>query len=356
MKPDLPANETARLRSLHRYAILDSAAEQAYDDITAIASYVAQTPIALISLVDADRQWFKSRIGLSVSETPRDLAFCAHAILNPEAPLLVPDALQDRRFSDNPLVTGTPDIRFYFGMPLVTPDNHALGTLCVIDRVSRALSGEQAKVLAALSRQVVTQLELRRQSTALAQLVEQRDMYLARIEAQHVELREANARLEERSLTDQLTGVGNRAAFDLRLVEEVRRALRHGTGLSMLLVDVDHFKDFNDSFGHPAGDRALQKVAQGLRCERSGDFLARYGGEEFVVLLPATPAEDARVIAERLRRVVAALEIPERPVTVSIGVSTLLAGDTDQSRLVLAADQALYRAKRAGRNRVVCDM
>lgn len=155
------AHELARLETLARYQILDTAAEAAYDNLTQLAAQICGTPIALISLLDHDRQWFKSRVGLTVSETPRVIAFCDHTILQPE-PLVVQDALLDERFATNPLVTGDPNIRFYAGIPLTTPDHYRIGTLCVIDRVSRQLSSEQMQALQVLSHQVVNQLELRR--------------------------------------------------------------------------------------------------------------------------------------------------------------------------------------------------
>ena len=232
MEAAVPASEQTRLEALDRYDILDSEAEQAYDDITMIASCIAQAPIALISLVDRERQWFKSKVGLSVAETSRDVAFCAHALLDGHRPLIVPDALEDERFVDNPLVTGAPNIRFYAGAPLMTSDNQALGTLCVIDRTPRELTADQVQALTALSRQVVTNLELRRVSTDLRRASAAREVYLSQLENYQLKLEAANARLHDLSRTDALTGVGNRAAFDERLREELYRARRYGTPLS----------------------------------------------------------------------------------------------------------------------------
>ena len=167
----LPENESARLAALQAYDVLDTLPEQAYDDITYLAAQICETPIALVSLVDEQRQWFKSKLGLDVSETSRDLAFCAHAILEPKSLLIVEDASKDERFADNPLVLADPAIRFYAGVPLVTSTGHALGTLCVIDRKARQLSEAQQETLRALSRQVIAHLELRRSVAELRQLV-----------------------------------------------------------------------------------------------------------------------------------------------------------------------------------------
>ena len=162
----LPKNEPARLEALRQYEILDTDPEEVFDDITRLAAYVCQTPIAVISLVDQDRQWFKARHGLGPAETSRDCAFCAHAILE-ETPMVIPDALSDNRFSDNPLVTSEPYIRLYAGAPLITPEGFRIGTLCVIDRVSRELDPGQVAVLRMLANQVMTQLDLRREIAAL---------------------------------------------------------------------------------------------------------------------------------------------------------------------------------------------
>ena len=161
MKAELPSNEAARLEALLDYGIVDTLPEDSYDDITLLASDICDTLMAAVSLIDSTRQWFKSKVGLAISETTRDSAFCSHAILQPDI-TVVSNAQVDERFADNPFVTGDPWIRFYAGAPLITPNGEALGTLCVIDQIQRTLTEQQINSLRALSRQVMAQLELRR--------------------------------------------------------------------------------------------------------------------------------------------------------------------------------------------------
>ena len=174
MTAQLPVNEAARLDALRRYEILDTAPEQAFDDLTRLAADICGTPIAVISLSDRDRQWFKSKVGLKVTEVPRDIAICAHAILQSDL-FIVRDTLADDRFSTNPLATSDPWFRFYASAPLVTPEGYVLGTLCVIDHVPRDLSPEQQEALRVLSRQVVSQLELRRNVARLSRTITERE-------------------------------------------------------------------------------------------------------------------------------------------------------------------------------------
>lgn len=167
MKAALPPNESARLEALRRYHLLDTAPEESLDDVTHLAAYICGTPTALISLVDETRQWFKSRFGLELTETPREQAFCAHTILQPDL-LEVEDARADARFADNPLVQSDPKIRFYAGAPLRTVEGHALGSLCVIDQAPRKLNEEQRDALNRLARLVMKAFEVRRVADALA--------------------------------------------------------------------------------------------------------------------------------------------------------------------------------------------
>lgn len=161
IKAPIPQNEIERLKALLEYQVMDTPNEDSFDDLVLMASEICNTPIALVSLLDDKRQWFKSRVGLLASETPRDISFCGHAIQKDEI-FVVKDSHKDERFFDNPLVVGPPDVRFYAGAPLITPSGMAIGTLCVIDHQARELSDEQERYLKILSKQVIAQLEIRK--------------------------------------------------------------------------------------------------------------------------------------------------------------------------------------------------
>jgi diguanylate cyclase (GGDEF)-like protein len=338
--PEIPADEPARLASLRALNVLDTPPEERFDRITRLARRVFEVPIALVSLVDEDRQWFKSCQGLGAAETPRAVSFCGNAIHAAE-PLVVPDALEDPRFRDNPLVTGEPRIRFYAGHPLSDPQGHRLGTLCIIDRRPRQLERQD--------------LEQLRDLAALAE----RELAHAAMSASQQELIAERDRLQRQALLDPLTRGWNRGGIAEILERECTRAARSGSPLSAAMLDLDHFKRVNDTYGHPAGDQVLIEVAGRARAAlRPYDAVGRYGGEEFLLVLPETSVEGARAVCERVRSRISGSPVPtdREPlvVTASIGVSGAGAGARPVPReLVAAADAALYAAKRAGRDRVV---
>jgi anti-sigma regulatory factor (Ser/Thr protein kinase) len=229
----METDEAARLEALRAYRILDTDPEEAFDDLALLASRICGTPIAAITLIDEDRQWFKARVGLAVGETPREIAFCNAAIRQPDL-FVVPDALADARFRDNPFVTAEPHIRFYTGAPLVTPEGHALGTLCVVDRKPRILTEDQIEALEALRRQVMAQLELRRNLAELARALEARDRAEATRETLLTELREA---LDEVRLLGGLVPESSACQLDVTIPARASAIPKVVSGIMQLVKD-----------------------------------------------------------------------------------------------------------------------
>ncbi len=314
-------DEALRLEALEAQKITDTAEDEHFNRIVRLTCATMETPIATISFVDAERQWFKASHGLDVAETSRDVSFCSHAIETDDV-MVVEDATLDPRFADNPFVACDNGIRFYAGAPLRTREGFNLGTLCVIDTIPRRVGRRETMLLKDMAAIVVDEMELRK-----------------------------------RAGTDALTGLYNRRLMDEIAAHEVARARRSGQPLTAALIDIDKFKSVNDSFGHPAGDAVLRMIGPACRkALRGSDLIARYGGEEIALLLPDTTLEAATPVLERVRREIMALIVPELGgkwvVTASIGAAQLEQDDNTLADTMARADQALYRAKQSGRNRV----
>ncbi|MCD9028286.1 sensor domain-containing diguanylate cyclase [Luteimonas sp. BDR2-5] len=351
-RPPRPDNEIERQATLDAYRILDTPREAAFDDLVAIATAVCDVPIAMVSLIDRDRQWFKASSGIDVTETGRDVSFCAHAILDPGNTMIVPDAQLDARFRDNPMVTGGMKVRFYAGAPLLSVEGLPMGTFCVVDDRPRELTPTQRRALEALSRQASRLMEMHRVTRELHLQLEERGWYEQQLLHYQQELESQNADLAEQSATDPLTGLANRRAFARTLDAAIRDAAGTGSPLAIGVIDIDHFKMINDLHGHAEGDRVLQAVAEMLRAHGGAarGRVARYGGEEFVWLLADTTGGDAVAQCDQLRGDLA-FAATGLPVTISVGVAALQPGE-DVAALFARADEALYEAKRGGRDRV----
>ncbi len=470
--------EEAKLRALWANEVLDPAPEAECDEIVRLAASICGTQVGFLTLLDERRQWFRVSDGFKIESTPREIAFCAYAIRQTEL-FVVKDSFSDARFSTNPLVSGEPPIRFYAGMPIYTPEGHAVGTLSVIDTQPRVLTPDQANTLQVLGRQAGARLELRMHRKALEDALKEKEKAAAGLKASeelfrsfmnaspflsyikdaagrllfynksfakrfgvgeytwlgrtderlwspnlsrsarahdlevmtggqmveteehirgadgvnstwrsfkfpchdsagnillagvavdvteevarkaelgryHHELEEANEQLRKLAVTDVLTGLKNRRAFEERLVMEFSMARRRKRELAVLLMDVDNFKQINDRFGHAAGDDVLRKLGTLLRTTvRLPDLPARYGGEEFIVLLPESGEEGALGLARRIMERVAAEQWNNERMTVSIGMAAMNESLVNGLQLVALADEALYAAKRAGKNRVM---
>jgi len=311
LKPPVPLDETARLISLHSLRILDTPSEDRFDRITRMAQRVFGVKTCLISLVDSDRQWFKSRQGLDACETSREISFCGHAILSEEV-FVVRDASQDDRFNDNPLVTGDPDIRFYAGCPIHGPDGYRIGTLCLIDPGPREFSDSDTETLKDFAAMVDDEINVASQVTV-----------------------------------DELTKVANRRGFHLVAGHMLSLCRRTGTAADLAFFDLDGFKAVNDELGHAAGDEILKYFAGLLiKCFRSADVIARLGGDEFVVLM--ADSNDAAMSAlDRLEELAGTTDCSiRRRLAWSVGVVKLDVDRHDTIEQLLAdADGLMYEDK-----------
>lgn len=317
-------DEAGRQAALARYNILDTGVEDEFEQIVQLVQRVFGTPMAAVTLIDNDRQWFKARRGLAVVETPRQIAFCNQTIAAADG-LAVEDALADPRFAATPLVTGDPRIRSYLGAPLRTPDGYQIGALCVISDEIRQFTSEDREIIGRFSDIVVSQMALRQIASE-----------------------------------DSLTGMLTRRAFDQAAIDAIVSHRRSGSAAAVAVFDIDHFKQINDVHGHASGDTVLAAVARALKiavaetAPGTAGAIGRLGGEEFGVLLHPQQPENAIAVAQALRAAVAATKVPGLPaVTVSVGVAHIHAGIETLQNWMLAADSALYAAKAQGRNRLV---
>lgn len=318
-EPRIPVDEIQRLETLRALQILESAPEERFDRLTRMAKRIFGVPISLVTLVDSERQWFKSKQGLEASETLRSISFCGHAILG-EDTFIVPNALEDERFHDNPLVKEAPHIRFYAGHPLKASNGHKMGTLCLIDEKPRELEEEDKELL-----------------RDLAVMVEQEIAAL------------------QLATLDELTMISNRRGFMLLAQHALNVCHRHERSATLIFFDLNKFKPINDTFGHAEGDRALLAFANLLRQEfRDSDVFARLGGDEFVVLLTGTSEDEIDVVLGRFEKALSDynetakrgydLECSAGHVTQALGEKCSVAD------LLERADQKMYDSKRASQN------
>jgi diguanylate cyclase (GGDEF)-like protein len=352
--PPRVAAESARLAALARYRIIDTLPERVYDDLARVARALAGTQFAAVTLIDRDRQYLKARVGTDISSTPRSTAICDTAIRSPERALVIEDARADPRFADFATVAGPPYIRRYAGAPLVNPDGHALGTICVFDGERGQFSSDCIEALQALARQVITLLELRARNRELhAALGAQREQQNQLAETQR-ELVNANIQLLREAREDALSGLKNR-----RALEDLEQRVDEGEfdrqrQYAVLELDVDHFKRINDSHGHAVGDEVIRAIGDILRTHiRADDLAFRLGGEEFGVFLPGGGVALALRLADRIRSACAAGEGLPFPIKLSGGIATGSFKRDSLNDAFERADRALYEAKLGGRDRVV---
>jgi diguanylate cyclase (GGDEF)-like protein len=322
IEPELPHNEVLRIQRLLSLHILDTPPEERFDRLTRLAKRLFNVPIALVSLLDVNRQWFKSCQGLPVQETPRNISFCGHTILGDDV-FVITNALEDERCFDNPFVTQPPHIRFYAGCPLVVGEDCKIGTLCIIDDKPRTFSDEDRNTLRDLARMVEKEIDAVNLAT-----------------------------------WDELTQLSNRRGFEALAKQTLNACQLTKTSASLLFFDLDHFKGINDTYGHAEGDKALATFAHELRMAfRENDVIARLCGDEFVVLMPNTTPQSVNKALHTLEKRLRAhqkLDPKGYRIAFSVGKVDYDKGKhPDVAKLLREADQAMYLNKFAPRKKQV---
>lgn len=316
-KPVIPSNESSRLEMLQSLDILDSQAEERFDRLTRMARHMFNVPIALVSLVDEDRQWFKSCFGVNATETAREISFCGHAILDDEV-FIIPDSLQDKRFVDNPLVVDEPHIRFYAGCPL-NVNGCRIGTLCIIDQVPRDFKDKDVNAL----RDLATMVERELDAVQLATF-------------------------------DELTGISNRRGFVSLAQHCLKFSVRNKFPVTMVFMDLDLFKAINDTYGHEEGDKALVAFTTLMKASvRDSDVIGRLGGDEFVILLNNSNKQQSEIIIAKFKDALQTFNQQSNAsydIKFSYGVVEFeLEKHGSIETLLAQADSLMYEAKNANR-------
>ncbi len=337
----MPLNEEERIATLKSYAILDSGSETAFDSIVNYLKKQFDVQMCVISLIARDRQWFKAKCGIDADGTPRDISFCTYTILGDDV-LNVPDATKDERFKDNPLVAGEPHIRFYSGAPLIAPNGHKLGSICVIDnKPKHDFCADKQQMLADMASMVMDQMEIRKAAGEVALEIEQR------IQAE-TEARTAKEEAVYIAFHDALTGLGNRAKLqDFCKINELAKIDDKPVGA--FYIDINKFKYTNDSLGHSVGDALLQKFANDMRSVFGDNaFLARLGGDEFFAILAVDDENHARALgAKFIDKIKEPMSLLGHTVigSASVGIAVSPHHGETMDDLVARADMAMYNAK-----------
>jgi diguanylate cyclase (GGDEF)-like protein len=351
MATPFPENESLRVAALHQLGILGTPAEERFDRITRFANRLLSTPIALVSLVDSDRQWFKSAQGLNVKETGRDVSFCAHAIIQ-EKTFFVEDASADARFKDNPLVRGEPHIRMYAGHPIDLGEGLRVGTMCVIDTKPRRLNASEIEIIQNLARWIRAEL-----------LNIELDKKLKFFEAK-LEISEKKSVNHEKlydffnslTLIDPELRIPNRLYLGLYLPQEINRLKHPGLPIAVMCIAIDDFAGYEKNVGSAAAAQTLQVLAGTLaeipKWPRGMTF--RYSSQLFVILLPERSRDAARDFAEGIRDKVHQLRIAygKDLLTLSYGICAAVAGSITSEKLIAKAIEALETAQKQGTDKI----